>query len=272
VDHWQDLTEKQPRCQLDPAFYERVRAATAGRRPRERFSIPPHSGRGFAVRRGQAFRVVEEAGAQAGAVAVWNADDHRETLLAATTIAREGVVVRPYVRLMSGLPWVRPLMTCVDDTVRLDPPDPEWHQHSVGSHCSPEYLELRFGVTGANACRVNLLQAIEPFGLAEEALHDTVNVHYKVHFGDVERGRIYAQRSDAKPGDHVEFYAELDLLVAVSVCPLGDGSGGPAGPNGLRPLGIEIYDTGIPPREFPRWTDGRANWTGRWIPPAGWTQ
>lgn len=265
---WQDLTKRQPRFEADRTFYDRLRAAQSQYKLVDKFSIPPYSGRGFIVHRGQTFRVAEEAGPQVGAVAFWNAHDHRETFLAASTWGHEGVFVKVYSRMLSTLPSFRPMLTCVEDTVITEsPPNAHYHHHIIGSHCSPELIEMRFGDPGANACRLNLLHAIEPFGLAEADLHDNINVHQKVDLSDITVGRARILRSDAKIGDYIEFYAELDLLVAVSVCPFGDGTGDPTRPKEtkVKPLGIGIYDTGIAPQRFPEWTDWRRAGKG---PPA----
>ena len=54
--------------------------------------------------------------------------------------------------------------------------------------------------------------------------------------------------SPAKAGDYLEFFAEIDLLCALSTCPGGDLSLEMWGPNAqdpisvCRPLGVEIYD------------------------------
>lgn len=166
----------------------------------------------------------------------------------------EGWIVRPFTRLWSELPWFRPMMTCVEDTVVTEP-GVDYHYHFVGAHCSPEAMERRFGVAGWNGCRVNLLRAIEPFGLTEENLRENINVHEKNRL-DLKSGRRSIAKGGGKPGDYIEFYAEIKLLVAVSVCPFGDGGGNPTETK-VRPLGIEIYETGIAPQASPRWTDWR---------------
>jgi uncharacterized protein YcgI (DUF1989 family) len=120
-------------------------------------------------------------------------------------------------------------------------------------------MERRFGVAGWNGCRLNLLQAIEPFGLNEANLRENVNVHEKNRL-DPKSGRRSISRGEGKPGDYIEFYAEMDLLVAVSVCPFGDGAGDPTvrEETVVRPLGIEIYETGIAPQASPKWTGRRS--------------
>jgi uncharacterized protein len=183
-------------------------------------------------------------------------------------MAADACFIHQYTQLWSDVPWFRPMVTCLEDTVVTTCSDGVFHHHFVGTHCSPETQQMRFGVTGLNACRLNLLRAIEPFGLGEKDLHDNVTVHQKTRL-DPKTGRIYVAPSDGKPGDYVEFYAEMDLLVAVSVCPLGDGLANPTvhAEHAVRPLRVEIYDTGIAPKSFPAWTDWRPAWTGRWVPP-----
>jgi uncharacterized protein YcgI (DUF1989 family) len=105
-----------------------------------------------------------------------------------------------------------------------------------------------------NGCRLNLLQAIEPFGLSETDLRENINVHEKDRLDPITGMRSIA-RGDGQAGDYIEFFAEVDLLVAVSVCPFGDGSRNPTmnGPEVVRPVGFEIYETGLLPNHFPSW-------------------
>ncbi len=72
----------------------------------------------------------------------------------------------------------------------------------------------------------------------------------------------------ALPAPATEASAGADLLAAVTVCPNGDNTRyySVPGKDLVRPLAIEIYDTGVQPREFPRWTDWRPAWTGKWMP------
>ncbi len=266
---WHDLS-KRPASRVDRGFYDKVRASRSQDKLVDKFVIAPYSGRGFVVKKGQTFRVIEETGPQIGAVAFWNAHNPKESFFAAGTFAQEGVFVKLYDRMISDVPWRRPMMTCMEDTVVTEPPDDQYHHHPVGTHCSPETVQMRFGVAGLNACRLNLLQAIEPFGLGEKDLHDSISVHQKVYL-EPKTGKILIMCGDGKPGDYIEFYVEMDLVVGVSVCPYGDGSANPMmykEEGVVRSLGIEIYDTGIEPKAFPALTDWRPTWTGRWLPPS----
>jgi uncharacterized protein YcgI (DUF1989 family) len=254
-----DLTVKHPRYALDKDFYDKVRIGRSGHRLVEQFVIPPYNGRGVRVRKGHTVRIIQESGPQIGDVGFWNADNHRESFAAMRTWLVEGWIIRVNTRLWSDLPWFRPMVTCTADTVVTDP-GTEFHHHFMGVHCSPEAAEMRFGIAGLNACLLNLLQAIEPFGVKEENLRENINVHEK-NRSDPMTGKRTITRGDGKPGDYIEFFAEMDLIVGVSVCPFGDGTGNPtrSGRSLVHPLRVQVYDTGIVPKAFPAWTD----WRGR---------
>lgn len=263
-----DFTLLSPMAQLDRGFYGRLRAATPTRRLRERFVIPPFEGRAFIATKGQAFRVIEEEGVQIGDICFWNAHHPKEMYSLARTWAIEGWAVRPHTRIWSDVPWLRPLATCLEDTVVTTPEDVGFHHHWLGTHCATEWTEMRVGIPGLNSCHLNLLQAITPFGLSEEHLRDNINLFQKMR-PDPETGKIAAALSDSRPGDYIEFYAEIDLLVAVSVCPNGDNTRyySVPGKDVMRSLAVEVHDTGIEPRAFPQWTDWRPTWKGKWTPP-----
>ena len=259
--------QKQPRYQLDESFYDRVRAAKPGYVLVDKFDVPPLSGRGFIVTKGQTFRFVTVEGPQIGDVALWNSDDPGEYFGATRTWVLEGFVINVGTRLWSDVPRLRPMETCIEDTVVFEPPDSLYHNSDSRTHCTSEQWEMQTGVAGLNSCHLNFLQAIEPFGLKEENIHDNFMVHQKRYL-EPQTGRSHATRGDSKPGDYVEFYAEIDLLVALSTCPLGDALRDVGtGQGEAHPMGVEVYDTGIEPKESPMWADWRPGWKGKWIPP-----
>ena len=204
---------------LDRVFYEKVRAGQ--REVLDRFVLPPLTGRGFIVRKGESFRVIEEAGPQVGDVALWNLQNPRETLSCLRTWEVEGWFIEPYRRLWSDLPSFRPMATCLEETADSARGGEGFHHHSVASHCSPENTEMLTGRPGLSACRLNLLRAIEPFGLTEEDLRDNIDVFTPLTI-DPESGKLHGAICRAAIGAYIEFYAEMDLLVAASVCPAGD--------------------------------------------------
>ena len=252
---------------LDKKFYDKINSNKNNHKLIEKYEVPRNRGKGFIVRKGQVIKIIEAGGPQISDVTFWNADNPKELFDAERTIQLEGWFITKYSRIWSRHPWFRPMATCLEDTVVTSEPEKGYHHHWVGSHCAPEIYELRAGKAGLNACHLMFLEAIEPFGLKEEDILHNVNIHQKGRI-DPFTGRVFCPASDAKKGDHIDFYAEIDLLVAVTVCPNGDGIKDGTDPEDVDiwPIGVEIYDTGTVPKEFYGWTNWRTNWKGRWTP------
>lgn len=92
-----------------------------------------------------------------------------------------------------------------------------------------------------------------PFGLSESDIHDVLNVFQVT--GLDQDGKYFMSASPARKGDFIEFFAEQDLLMALSTCPGGDlsmwgwGEGTEGGGDGegkgmlecCRPLQVEVF-------------------------------
>jgi len=88
------------------------------------------------------------------------------------------------------------------------------------------------------------VRAVAPYRLTEFDVHDVLNVFQVT--GLTRDERYFVKPSPAKQGDFIEFFAEIDVLCAISTCPHGDLSvqmWGPAAGDPLstcRPLAVEI--------------------------------
>lgn len=102
------------------ALYDRL-ASTAShhRRLRDKFTIPPRSGRAWYVPATCIFRLSTPSGPQVGDLNVWNADDTQERFWAARTRQLQGSHVQVYDRLWSNLPYLRPLCGMIKDECGL---------------------------------------------------------------------------------------------------------------------------------------------------------
>ncbi|TVY85635.1 Uncharacterized protein LAWI1_G007751, partial [Lachnellula willkommii] len=96
-------------------------------------------------------------------------------------------------------------------------------------------------------CHSNLTRAVMPFGLTEADVHDVINVFQVT--GLNRDGKYFMETCPAKPGDYFTFFAETDLLCAMSTCPGGDlsvyGWGEDSAKRMLdtcRPLGVAVYE------------------------------
>jgi uncharacterized protein YcgI (DUF1989 family) len=121
----------------------------------------------------------------------------------------------------------------------------------LGTRCDPYVHRLLNGEDFDLCCHSNLVRAVAPYHLDEMDVHDVLNVFQVT--GLTADGRYFVKPSPARRGDFIEFFAEFDVLCAISVCPHGDLSVPVWGPNAgdalsvCRPLGVEIWE---PAREL----------------------
>jgi uncharacterized protein YcgI (DUF1989 family) len=80
-----------------------------------------------------------------------------------------------------------------------------------------------------------------PFHEAELHVHDVLNVFMCTGF-ERDSHRYFMKASPARPGDFIEFFAEIDLIGALSACPGGDcGETHSSDAARCHPLKVEIF-------------------------------
>jgi len=213
----------------DKVLYNRI--VSAERTPGATFSISPRSARAWQVPAGAICRLSTPQGPQVGDLNIWSAHNPRERFWASRTRQLHATHLSTGDRLWSCLPYLRPLCTIVADTLGREGRG-HWgdgHGRSkwggrchdlLGTRCDPYVNKMLTGRTYNHHCHSNLTSAILPFGLAESDVHDVLNV-FQVTGLDSE-GRYCMESSPATPDDYIEFFAETDLLCALSTCPGGD--------------------------------------------------
>jgi uncharacterized protein len=231
---------------VDTAFYGRL-AAAPGREPVESFVIPPRSGRAWEVPAGSVCRIVTVDGPQVGDLNVWNRHNPRERMWASRTRQLQRAHVSTYDRIWSTLPYLRPLLTITEDSLAGYGPDEHGGRvHDLlGTRCDPYVNRMLTGEDFDFHCHSNLTRAVLPYGLTELDVHDVLNVFQCTGLNDEDR--YFMKACPAVRGDFLEFFAEIDLLCALSTCPGGDLSIPLWGPDAgdpsevCRPLGVEVY-------------------------------
>jgi uncharacterized protein YcgI (DUF1989 family) len=232
---------------VDKAFYRRIAEETAGRRLVESFVIPIRTGRAWKVPAGHVFRIVAVEGPQVGDLNLWNLDNPRERLWASRTRQLQAAHVTVFDRLWSTLPYLRPMATITSDSLAgygIDDYGGRIHD-LLGTRCDPYVNRMLTGDDFDFCCHSNLVRAVAPHGLTELDVNDVLNVLQCT--GLNQQDKYFMRASPARTGDHLEFFAEIDLLCALSTCPGGDLSVPLWGPDArdplevCRPLGIEVY-------------------------------
>jgi uncharacterized protein YcgI (DUF1989 family) len=200
------------------------------------------------VKAGQLCRVVTIAGPQVADFNVWNLNNPRERFWASRSRQLHQAHVSTFDRLWSCLPYLRPMLTITADTLPTKPTANGGRCHDLlGSRCDPYVYKLLDGVDFDLTCHNNLVRAVAPYHLTELDVHDVINI-FQVTGLDPVHEMYFMEPSPAKKGDHFEFFAEIDLLCAISVCPSGDLSVWGWGENAgdpeptCKPIGVETYD------------------------------
>jgi uncharacterized protein YcgI (DUF1989 family) len=234
--------DRLPAC--DRGFYDRARRELT---LVSETIVPPREARTFEVPAGCFCRIVSIEGPQVGDLNLWNAHDLSERFYSGKTRALHGTHVTTGDRLWSSLPALRPLATVTRDTL-------DWYGFDadgggvhdvIGTRCDPYTQRLLAGTDYHHCCHSNLIRAlVAARGLspeeAERHVHDVLNVFMCTGFTR-EAHQYFMKASPVRPGDYFEFFAEIDLLGALSACPGGDcGSSHSSDTAACHPLKVEV--------------------------------
>ena len=221
--------------------------------------VPPRDARTFRVRAGSFFRILSVDGPQVGDLNLWAADDLSERFYSGKTRALHGTHLSTGDRMWSSFPHLRPMATITLDTL-------DWYGFDadggavhdvIGTRCDPYTNRLLSGQDYHHCCHSNLARALAAeTGMslheAETHVHDVLNVFMCTGFTH-DTHQYFMKASPVRPGDYIEFFAEIDLLGALSACPGGDcGTTHSSDTAACYPLMVEIYRTD--PQALAGWT------------------
>jgi uncharacterized protein YcgI (DUF1989 family) len=230
---------------FDAAFYA---AARQGLTKIGEVIAQPRDAAAFEVPAGHFFRIVSVEGPQVGDLNLWNAHDLSERFFSGKTRALHATHVSTGDRLWSTLPSLRPLATITHDTL-------DWYgwdadgggiHDVIGTRCDPYTNTLLNGTEYHHCCHSNLTRALASYkkmslAVAETHVHDVLNVFMCTGFTR-DNHQYFMKASPVRPGDFIEFFAEIDLLAALSACPGGDcGADHSSDVAKCYPLKVELY-------------------------------
>lgn len=232
---------------VDKGFYDSLTGAANKRELISTHTVPLRDGLAWKVPAGHVFRIKVTDGPQVGDFNMWSLNNPRERMWASRTRQLQRAHVSTYDRLWSTLPYLRPMATIIDDTLADYGVDEEGGRvHDLlGTRCDPYVNRLLTGEDFDFHCHSNLVRAVEPWGLTEFDVHDVLNVFQCTGLNN--NDQYFMKACPAKKGDYLEFFAEIDLLCAISCCPGGDLSVDLWGENAqdplqtCNPLGVEVY-------------------------------
>lgn len=224
--------------------------------------VPPRDARTFRVPAGNFFRIVSVEGPQVGDLNLWAANDLSEKFYSGKTRALHGTHLGTGDRMWSSFPHMRPMATITHDTL-------DWYGFDsdggsvhdvIGTRCDPYTSRLLSGQDYHHCCHSNLIRSLAaetglPLDQVEPAVHDVLNVFMCTGFTR-DTHQYFMKASPVRPNDFLEFFAEIDLLGALSACPGGDCSSEHSSDTAAcYPLGVEIYRPD--PRTLTGWVSPR---------------
>lgn len=206
----------------------RYRAARGGAEKIGECLVAPRAAGCFTVPAGHFFRIRCIEGPQVGDLNLWAAGNLVERFYSGKTRALHGSHVSTGDRLWSGFPYLRPMATIVEDTLDwygIDADGGAVHD-VIGTRCDPYTGLMLSGRAYHHCCHSNLARALAAHlccspAAAEAHVHDVLNVFMCTGFTR-DTGQYFMKASPVRPGDYLEFFAEIDLLGALSACPGGD--------------------------------------------------
>ncbi|MEM9249958.1 MAG: DUF1989 domain-containing protein [Pseudomonadota bacterium] len=229
-----------------------ARRAHAARHRAERVVLaPPRDAACVDVPAGATFRIVSVEGPQVGDLNLWNAADLTERFYAGKTRALHGTHLSTGDQMWSTFPHMRPMATILSDSL-------DWYGFDadggsvhdvIGTRCDPYTGRLLGGGDYHYCCHSNLTRALAqhrglPLHEAEMHVHDVLNVFMCTGFTH-DTHQYFMKASPVRPGDALEFFAEIDLVVGLSACPGGDCSSEHSSDVAqCHPLRIEVREGG----------------------------
>ena len=185
---------------VDREFYDRLAHETHKRTLVDQFLVPIRSGKAWPVRAGQLCRIVVVEGPQVADFNAWNFHNPRERFWAARTKQLHRAHVTTYDRLWSCLPYLRPMLTITNETVRYGIDEDGGGCHDLlGTRCDPYVTKLLNSEDFDYSCHSNLTRAVAPYHLTEADVHDVINIFQLT--GLTPEHQYFVKPSPAKKGD-----------------------------------------------------------------------
>ena len=170
--------------------------------------IPAGTGHAVTLRAGQSLRIVNVEGGQVADFIAFNAGDMNEALSTVHTLVSIGRLFPTKGDALRTNRRRKMVEITRDDTGRHD---------LLIAACDPWRYEYDFGVRGHRSCSDNFLDVLREWRIERHQLPHPVNFFQNMRYPE---GRVEFDRSLAKPGDVVELRALMDLVAAVSACPM----------------------------------------------------
>jgi uncharacterized protein YcgI (DUF1989 family) len=160
------------------------------------------------LRAGQTLSITDVEGGQVADIAAFALDDLSDKMWVSNTIRLNGTVYLTKGHVLYS-ERSRPLLTIVEDTCGRN--------DILAGSCNAEIDKFRYDVDDHFGCTESFVAALEPWGIRRADVPMSLNVFMNCPVAA--DGTFSIVEGQSKAGDHIDFRAERDVLVAVSNCP-----------------------------------------------------
>lgn len=170
--------------------------------------IPPRSGTAFRLRKTQRLRVIDPQGEQVSDLLAFSAADTAEVISSGRTLDYASKLYMttgdPLYSNRSNI-----MLRIVEDTVGR-------HDFLL-TPCSKDTFRILYQEANPHrGCFGNFAEALAPFGIKADDIPTAFNIFMNVVIDA--SGRLTVAAPLSRPGDHIVFEAEQDLIVALTAC------------------------------------------------------
>jgi len=182
-------------------------------------TIEGGNGASVFLKAGQTLRIINPQGSQTGDLVAFRAGDITEWLCNGRSFDfADSIYLTKGHTLFSNK--CNPMLSIVRDDVG--------HHDFLYAPCSQESFRIQHNKPGHKNCLTNIANALAHMGVAEHIVPTAFNFFMNARVG--EDGRLRILPPEAKPGDTIEFTAQMDLAIALTACPSVGCNGGTLGP------------------------------------------
>ena len=179
--------------------------------------ISPRTGTAFVLKKGQRLVVIDPQGVQVSDLLAFNEHDTREVISNGRTL---DYASRLYLTTGDPLYSNRSniMLKIVEDTVGR-------HDFLL-TPCSKDTFRIIYGDQDPHrGCFGNLAEALNKYGIEADQIPCAFNCFMNVPI-DGKSGTFTVEPPLSKPGDHIDFIAEMDLIIGMTACSALQSNGG----------------------------------------------
>ncbi|RIJ31098.1 DUF1989 domain-containing protein [Henriciella algicola] len=192
--------------------------------------IPPRSGKGFRLNKGEILKVTDPQGEQVSDMVAFNAADTKEYISSGRSIDYASKMFLSTGDILYSN-RSNPMFEIISDDVKR-------HDFTL-TPCSREMFRKLYGETNPPpGCQGNLEMALQPYGIAPDQVPIAFNIFMHVAVNG-ETGEIEVRPPLSKAGDSIKLRAEMDMIVALTAC-----SAGQSNNHTYKPIDFELLPEG----------------------------